>query len=109
MIYLKTEEEIEKLREADLVVARTLGELAKWVAPGITTRKLDKIADEYIRSIRMKKAALLLQNGNFTVSEAMFMVGFSNTSYFSKAFTAQFGMSPREYRQSFRDGNDLPE
>lgn len=38
MIYLKTEEEIELLREADLVVARTLGELAKWVAPGITTR-----------------------------------------------------------------------
>ena len=59
---------------------------------------------EYIRSIRMKKAALLLQNGNFTISEAMFMVGFSNTSYFSKAFTTQFGMSPREYRQSFRDG-----
>ena len=50
MIYLKTEEEIELLREADLVVARTLGELAKWVAPGITTRKLDKIADEFIRS-----------------------------------------------------------
>ena len=49
MIYLKTEEEIELLREADLVVARTLGELAKWVAPGITTRKLDKIADEFIR------------------------------------------------------------
>ena len=50
MIYLKTEEEIELLREADLVVARTLGELAKWVAPGITTRKLNNIADEYIRS-----------------------------------------------------------
>lgn len=64
---------------------------------------------EYIRSIRMKKAALLLQNGNFTISEAMFMVGFSNTSYFSKAFTAQFGMSPREYRQSFRDGGSPAE
>ena len=50
MIYLKTEEEIELLREADLVVARTLGELAKWVAPGITTRRLNNIADEYIRS-----------------------------------------------------------
>ena len=50
MIYLKTEEEIELLREADLVVARTLGELAKWVAPGITTRRLDQIAEEYIRS-----------------------------------------------------------
>ena len=32
MIYLKTEEEIELLREANLVVARTLGEMAKWVS-----------------------------------------------------------------------------
>lgn len=50
MIILKTEQEIEYLREANLVVARTLGELAKWVAPGITTRRLNQIADEYIRS-----------------------------------------------------------
>ena len=50
MIYLKTEEEIELLREANLVVARTLGEMAKWVAPGITTLKRDSIAEEYIRS-----------------------------------------------------------
>jgi len=50
----------------------------------------------------MKKAALLLQNGNFTVSEAMYMVGFTNTSYFSRAFSAQFGKTPREYRQDFR-------
>ena len=57
---------------------------------------------EYIRSIRLKKAALLLQNGNFTVSETMYMVGFTNSSYFSKAFTSQFGMTPREYRQSYR-------
>lgn len=50
MIYLKTDEEIELLREANLVVARTLGEMAKWVAPGITTRRLDQLAEEYIRS-----------------------------------------------------------
>lgn len=50
MIILKTDEEIELLREANLVVARTLGEVAKWVAPGITTRRLNQIADEYIRS-----------------------------------------------------------
>ena len=49
MIYLKTDEEIELLREADLVVAKTLGELARWIAPGITTRRLDQIADEFIR------------------------------------------------------------
>lgn len=50
MIYLKTDEEIEQLREADLVVARTLGEVAKWVAPGITTRRINQIAEDYIRS-----------------------------------------------------------
>lgn len=50
MIYLKTEEQIELLREANLVVARTLGEVAKWIKPGVTTRKLDQIAEEYIRS-----------------------------------------------------------
>lgn len=50
MIYLKTEEQIELLREANLIVARTLGEVAKWVKPGVTTLKLDQIAEEYIRS-----------------------------------------------------------
>ena len=50
MIYLKTDEEIEMLRKANLVVAGTLAEVAKWVAPGVTTRRLDQIAEEYIRS-----------------------------------------------------------
>ena len=49
MIYLKTDEEIELLRESNLLVGMTLGELAKWIAPGITTLKLDKIAEEVIR------------------------------------------------------------
>ena len=49
MIYLKTAEEIEWLRESNLLVGMTLGELAKWIAPGITTLKLDKIAEEFIR------------------------------------------------------------
>ena len=50
MIYLKTDEEIEMLRKANLVVAGALAEVAKWVAPGVTTRRLDQIAEEYIRS-----------------------------------------------------------
>lgn len=49
MIYLKRDEEIELLRESNLLVGMTLGELAKWIAPGITTLKLDKIAEEFIR------------------------------------------------------------
>lgn len=52
---------------------------------------------DYIRSIRIKKAALLLQGGRFTVSEVMYMVGFSNSSYFARAFKAEFGLSPKDY------------
>ncbi|MDE7153441.1 MAG: type I methionyl aminopeptidase [Muribaculaceae bacterium] len=48
MIYLKTPQEIEKVRAACTLVSRTLGELAKWVAPGVTTQHLDNIAREYI-------------------------------------------------------------
>lgn len=48
MIYLKTPEEIELMRNACALTSRTLGEIAKWVAPGVTTRKLDAVAREFI-------------------------------------------------------------
>lgn len=49
MIYLKTDEEIELLRESNMLVAKTLGEVAKLIKPGVTTLQLDKIAEEFIR------------------------------------------------------------
>jgi len=49
MIFLKTEDEIEKMRAANLLVGRTLAEIAKIVKPGVTTRQMDKLADEFIR------------------------------------------------------------
>ena len=49
MIFLKTEEEIELLRESNLLVCKTLAELAKVIQPGITTSQLDKLAEEVIR------------------------------------------------------------
>lgn len=49
MIYLKTDEEIELMREANQLVGKTLGELAKCIAPGVSTLQLDKIAEEFIR------------------------------------------------------------
>ena len=52
---------------------------------------------EYIKSIRMKKAAMLLQQRKFTVSEVMYMVGYSNASYFSKCFQGIFGKTPKQY------------
>ena len=48
MIFLKTDEEIELMREANRLVGMTLGELAKHIKPGVTPAQLDKIAKEFI-------------------------------------------------------------
>lgn len=48
MIYLKTPDEIEKMRAAGDLTSRTLAEMAKWVRPGVTTHKIDSVAKEFI-------------------------------------------------------------
>lgn len=48
-IFLKTEEEIELMRAANLMVGSALAEVGKHIKPGVTTRQLDKVAEEYIR------------------------------------------------------------
>src|SRR5690554_3773237 len=50
MIFYKTKEEIELIREAAQVVSRTLGKIAEAIEPGITPLELDAIAESYIRS-----------------------------------------------------------
>ena len=52
---------------------------------------------EFIRHIRMQRAAIMLREGRFSVSEVMYMVGFSNSSYFSKVFQKTYGITPAEY------------
>ena len=49
MIYYKTEEEIDLIRNSSLLVAKTHAEIAGLIKPGITTLALDKIAEEFIR------------------------------------------------------------
>lgn len=49
MLIYKTEEEIEILRRNNLLVSKTLAEVAKLIKPGVTTLQLDKIAEEFIR------------------------------------------------------------
>lgn len=49
MIYLKTNEEIELMRIANLLVGKALAEVAKNIRPGVTTLQLDKIAETFIR------------------------------------------------------------
>lgn len=49
MVYYKTREEIEKIRQSCLLVSRTLAEVSKHIRPGITTGELDKTGDQFIR------------------------------------------------------------
>lgn len=48
-IFLKTEDEIELMFQANQLVGQTLGELAKHIKPGVSTLQLDRIAEEFIR------------------------------------------------------------
>lgn len=50
MIYLKTDEEIELLRENNILVSKTLAEVGKHIKPGVSAVELDRIAEEFIRS-----------------------------------------------------------
>ncbi|MDE6182884.1 MAG: type I methionyl aminopeptidase [Rikenellaceae bacterium] len=58
MIELKTEEEIELLRENNILVSKTLAEVGKHIKAGVTTKELDAIAEEYIRSFGAEPAFL---------------------------------------------------
>jgi signal transduction histidine kinase/DNA-binding response OmpR family regulator len=64
-------------------------------------RKLQAItgqsATEFVRSLRLRRAAHLLHQQTASVSEIAYSVGFDNLSYFSRAFKEQFGLSPSEY------------
>ncbi len=53
--------------------------------------------NELIRTIRLKKAVLLLQEGDKNISEVAFLTGFNSSSYFTKCFTEQFNNTPSHF------------
>lgn len=53
---------------------------------------------DYIRRVRLQKAAMLLSQHRFTVSEISYMVGFKTPSYFAKCFQSQYGVKPSQYQ-----------
>lgn len=62
---------------------------------------------EYLRTIRLKKAAeLLLSSDHLTVSEVAYQIGFNDPLYFSKCFKQQFGMSPSKYQKGSTQTNE---
>ena len=70
----------------------------------------NKTPTEFIRIIRLKRAADLLTSSQLSVSEIAYKVGFNNPRYFSKYFSEQFGMLPSAYIAKHRNPNvQIPE
>jgi len=62
----------------------------------------DGSANEFIRYIRLRKAAELMLNSDFTVAEAAYKVGINNAKYFREQFSKLFGINPSEYIKKHR-------
>ncbi|TYA84172.1 hybrid sensor histidine kinase/response regulator transcription factor [Seonamhaeicola marinus] len=64
-------------------------------------RKLKKLTgqspNDFMRLVRLKRAAQLLEQNKFTIAQVSYMVGFSNPNYFGKCFRKFFGDTPSNY------------
>jgi len=63
----------------------------------------DMAAKEFVKDIRLKRAAQLLTQDKLNISEIAFEVGFNDISYFRKCFKEKFGMSASEYVKKAKD------
>lgn len=54
---------------------------------------------DFIRLIRLRKAAELISEGKYLIGDICFMVGINSPSYFSKVFVKQFGMTPKDFEK----------
>lgn len=81
------------------------------ISRSILNNKLQSLTNqtpiEFVRNIRLKRAARLLTLNAYTVSEISFKVGISAPRYFSTIFKKQFGMTPKEYARKY--GKEKPE
>jgi AraC-like DNA-binding protein len=60
---------------------------------------------EFIRTIRLKKAVNLMKSGKYSITEVIFMVGFSDPKYFRTCFKKLFDKTPSEYLSSFKNNH----
>jgi signal transduction histidine kinase/ligand-binding sensor domain-containing protein/DNA-binding response OmpR family regulator len=58
--------------------------------------------NSFIRSIRLRRAAVLMLTGNMNVNQAAFQIGISDQRYFREQFVKLFGMTPSEYIKKYR-------
>jgi len=63
---------------------------------------VDLSANEFIRDYRLRRAAVMLSEGEFNISEIIFKTGFSNHSYFTRCFKKKYGKSPKEFAKDYK-------
>ncbi len=62
-------------------------------------------ANEFIRSIRLQQAKVLLENSKFNISEIAYQVGFNDPAYFARAFKKQYGKTPKSFIKPTNEEN----
>lgn len=84
----------------DLVVDDLVHEMA--VSRSVFFKKLKSLTGlapiEFIKEMRVKRAAQLIETGEFNMTQIAYMVGINDPRYFSKCFKQRFGMTPTEYK-----------
>jgi DNA-binding response OmpR family regulator len=99
----------EHVSDHSLNVEMLIKELA--ISRSVLQRKLLSLTGEtpgeLIRRVRLKKAAVLIEQNFGNISEIALEVGFNNPAHFSEAFKKQFGHSPFHYHQKFFRNNSV--
>jgi YesN/AraC family two-component response regulator len=89
----------EKISNSDFNIDQFCSEIG--MSRPTLNRKLRALTglstNEFIRTLRLKRASQLLQQKSATIIEIAYEVGFNNPSYFAECFRKQFGKSPSEF------------
>lgn len=95
----------ENMADSDFNVEKLAGMLN--VSRTLFYKKIKNITGyqpiELMRTIRLKKAALLLETGDYNITEVAYMLGYNDIRYFSTTFKKQYGKSPSIYQKEFKN------
>lgn len=73
-------------------------------------RKLQAITGQtptdFVKTVRLKKAALMLRENSSSIVEVAYAVGYSSPSYFTRSFKSEFGVTPTQYIEHLRKGGE---
>jgi two-component system, response regulator YesN len=95
----------EKLR---LSTAAKLCDLSRFQFSRNFKKEQGQTFRDFVVQTRVQRAAALMRRPATSVTDAAFMAGFNDLSYFSRVFRRQFGVSPSQYRRSEPEPRQLP-